>query len=247
MSEYQNLSSSDTGMCSHGNLSNNCSICDKEETQKQTEDKVKEILKSFTTDGCVMLRNAPEEVLSNRQVILEAVKNNGYNLRFASPELCADKQIVMEAVKNYGFALGFASPELQIDENIIKEALKEVEVNEESDKLIAFLMKKTYKEYDEKEMMEEQKSKKDKISNLIKDIHRCLVASEKNPSVLYYEAERISDNIIRDIPESVDRNSPAAEAQQLATIIWTSGEYKNDFQKAQAAMTDLKEMLINLL
>ena len=40
MSEYQNLDSSDTGMCSHGNLPNNCSACHEE---KIKDDNLKDI------------------------------------------------------------------------------------------------------------------------------------------------------------------------------------------------------------
>ena len=46
MSEYQNLNSSDTGMCSHGNLPNNCSACN--------DDKFKEIRELTPHDSVII-------------------------------------------------------------------------------------------------------------------------------------------------------------------------------------------------
>ena len=45
----------------------------------------------------------------DKEVVMEAVKQNGYALEFASKELQGDKEVVMEAVKHGGYALGDAS------------------------------------------------------------------------------------------------------------------------------------------
>ena len=57
-------------------------------------------------------------------MVLEAVKNNGFSLRFASYELRNDKEVVLEAVKNVGFALQFASETLRNDREVVLEAVK---------------------------------------------------------------------------------------------------------------------------
>jgi len=45
----------------------------------------------------------------DKDIVLTAVKNNGFALISASEKLKNDKNIVFEAVKEYGFALRFAS------------------------------------------------------------------------------------------------------------------------------------------
>ena len=51
----------------------------------------------------------------DKEVVLEAVKQNGNALYYASEELCGDRKVVLEAVKQYGCALKFASEELKND------------------------------------------------------------------------------------------------------------------------------------
>ena len=55
--------------------------------------------------------------------MLEAVKSDGYALKWASKHLQNDKEIVLESVSNYSFSLIYASPELKNDRQIIIEAL----------------------------------------------------------------------------------------------------------------------------
>jgi hypothetical protein len=42
---------------------------------------------------------------SDKEFILEAVKQNGYSLKYASKELKNDKEVVLEAVKQNGDSL----------------------------------------------------------------------------------------------------------------------------------------------
>ena len=55
---------------------------------------------------------------NNKNVVLEAVKQNGLALQFASEKLQDDKNVVLEAVKQNGWALQFASEELRNDKDI---------------------------------------------------------------------------------------------------------------------------------
>ena len=50
--------------------------------------------------GCVFTRLecASKELRNDKDVVLEAVKNNGSSLKFASEELQDDKEVVLEAV-----------------------------------------------------------------------------------------------------------------------------------------------------
>ncbi len=61
---------------------------------------------------------------NDKQSVLEHVKKGG-TLIFASEELKNDKDVVLEAVKNDGEALRFASKELQNDKDVVLEAVKQ--------------------------------------------------------------------------------------------------------------------------
>ena len=60
------------------------------------------------------------EIITDREKMLEAVKNDGYNLVYADDTLKADREVVLEAVKSWGTALFDASEELQNDPEIKK-------------------------------------------------------------------------------------------------------------------------------
>jgi len=60
-----------------------------------------------------------EELKSDREIILSAVKASAYNLEYASEELRGDKEIVMAAVASNKRALEFASEDLQNDPDIL--------------------------------------------------------------------------------------------------------------------------------
>ena len=61
---------------------------------------------------------------SDRQVILEAVKQNGCALGYASEKLRNDPDVVMAAVEQYGCALKYASEELKNELKIVLKAIK---------------------------------------------------------------------------------------------------------------------------
>ena len=52
------------------------------------------------------------ELKHDREVVIEAVTQQGRVLRFASEELKGDREVVVEAVRQHGLALRFASEEL---------------------------------------------------------------------------------------------------------------------------------------
>jgi hypothetical protein len=61
---------------------------------------------------------------NNKEVVFEAVHQNGLSLRYASNILKNNKQIVLEAVQNKGESLKYASKELQNNKEIVLEAMR---------------------------------------------------------------------------------------------------------------------------
>ena len=60
----------------------------------------------------------------DRDVVLEAVRQNAFALRYASAELRADRGIVLEAVRQNASALHFASAELRAGRGVVLEAVR---------------------------------------------------------------------------------------------------------------------------
>jgi hypothetical protein len=67
---------------------------------------------------------ASDTLKADRELVLEAVKNDGGSLEFASYTLKADREIVLEAVKSYGRALQYASDTLKNDRELVLAAVK---------------------------------------------------------------------------------------------------------------------------
>ena len=74
-----------------------------------------QILETFSND---MIQN-------DRDIIMNAVTNYGYALKYASKELQNDREVVMSAVRNAGWALQFASRTLKDDYDIVMNAVIE--------------------------------------------------------------------------------------------------------------------------
>ena len=66
----------------------------------------------------------PENLRGDKEIVIEAVKRDGWALEFASKELRNDKEVVIEAVKEDGRALQFASEGLRSDLDIVLEAVR---------------------------------------------------------------------------------------------------------------------------
>jgi hypothetical protein len=60
----------------------------------------------------------------DRELVFEAVKNNGSALEYASADLRADREIVFEAVKSDCSALEYASADLRADREVVLAAVK---------------------------------------------------------------------------------------------------------------------------
>ena len=74
--------------------------------------------------GCESLKVVLTErrkLISDHQFMLEAVKQDGRALEYASEELRGDREVVLEAVKQdeFGSTLQYASPELRGDLQMI--------------------------------------------------------------------------------------------------------------------------------
>jgi Domain of unknown function (DUF4116) len=63
-----------------------------------------------------------EIVIRDVQVVLAAVKQNGYALQYATGKLKNDKDVVLAAVRQNGEALDYASDELKRDSDVINAA-----------------------------------------------------------------------------------------------------------------------------
>ena len=81
------------------------------------------VLEAVKQDGWA-LEYASDELKNDKEVILEAVKQNGQALQCASNDLRNDKEIVLEAVKKVGYALEHASDELKNDKEVVILALQ---------------------------------------------------------------------------------------------------------------------------
>ena len=64
------------------------------------------------------------KIITDREEMLEAVKNNGGALKFASDTLKADREVVLEAVRSDGYAIQYASDTLKDDREVVIEAVK---------------------------------------------------------------------------------------------------------------------------
>lgn len=62
---------------------------------------------------------ASSEFRGDKEIVLEAIKQNGFLLGCASEELRGDKEVVLEAIKQDGYFLELASDELLRDREMI--------------------------------------------------------------------------------------------------------------------------------
>jgi hypothetical protein len=80
---------------------------------------VKEIIFFFPH----ILAYANQDIKSDKEIAIQAVKQNGYTLEYLSEELKSDKELVLEAVNQDGGALKYASEYLKSDRELVKIAL----------------------------------------------------------------------------------------------------------------------------
>ena len=82
-----------------------------------------ELLEQIKRGNLLAFRYASEELRGDREVVLEAVRQNGNALRYASKELQGDRELVLEAVRQDGIALWYASKELKEDREVVLAAV----------------------------------------------------------------------------------------------------------------------------
>ena len=70
-----------------------------------------------------ILRGIPEPFKSDKDIVLSAVRTQGWNLSYASKEMQDDKDVVLEAVKEYPEAYQWASQRMREDAEITAFAL----------------------------------------------------------------------------------------------------------------------------
>ena len=63
---------------------------------------------------------ASDSLKADREFVLEAIKIDPWLIEYASDTLKADREVMLEAVRNDGLVLEFASEELQNDPELIK-------------------------------------------------------------------------------------------------------------------------------
>ena len=81
------------------------------------------VLKTVEHSGHRALAHADPALKKDRELVLAAVKQDGYALGFADDTLRGTREIVMAAVKKDGPALKFADPELQNDRELVLTAI----------------------------------------------------------------------------------------------------------------------------
>ena len=63
-------------------------------------------------------------IIDDKEIMLKAVKQNPYSLKYASEKLRDDKEVVLESVKRAGSTLKYASNELKGDKEVVLSAAK---------------------------------------------------------------------------------------------------------------------------
>ena len=90
-----------------------------------------EVLEAVKEDGHA-LKQASEDLRADREVVLAAVRRNGMELEHASEKLRDDKEVVMKALNNDTWAFQFASEEIRNDKEVVEEAFYGWNTNEAS-------------------------------------------------------------------------------------------------------------------
>ena len=71
------------------------------------------------------LQSAPEEIKSDSEIVLAAVKQDGYALEYADKTMKSDSKIVLAAVKQCGSALQYADKTMKSEFKIVLAAVKQ--------------------------------------------------------------------------------------------------------------------------
>ncbi|KAG2375396.1 hypothetical protein C9374_010019 [Naegleria lovaniensis] len=85
----------------------------------------KEVVVLAVKQNGASLGCASQELRKDKQVVLQAVQQNGLALQFASLMLKDDKEVVMAAVQQNGHALQHASFTLKLDREVVQSAVRQ--------------------------------------------------------------------------------------------------------------------------
>lgn len=83
------------------------------------------MLKAIEENVTWVLAYASDEILTDKEVILKAVKVDGQIFYYASQELRDDKEVALEAISNKWLIIKYASKRLRGDKDIAITALKQ--------------------------------------------------------------------------------------------------------------------------
>ena len=99
-------------------------LCDNRHGTLKHTDKV-HLLELVKSDG-MELKNASDDQMNDKQVVMMAVQQNGCALQYASTTLQNDRQVVMEAITQDANALKYASSTLKRDRELVVMAVTTV-------------------------------------------------------------------------------------------------------------------------
>jgi hypothetical protein len=80
------------------------------------------VLKAVAQDGYA-LRYADESLRKDKEVVLKAVAQDGYALEYADESLRKDKEVVLKAVGKHGYVLMYADEILRKDKEVVLKAV----------------------------------------------------------------------------------------------------------------------------
>ncbi|MEG0359274.1 MAG: DUF4116 domain-containing protein [Anaerorhabdus sp.] len=166
----------------------------------------------------------------NKDFVLEAVKQDGYQLQYANEDFKDDKDVVLEAIKQNAEALQFASTNVRNDKDVLFEVIKQ---NAESLQLALDLLK------NDMEIEEKQKEQKEREAEQIKEKDREEPTSQNmdkavnNDKVIQYlqEEKGLSKEIIQDY---LDRNVLYQDDKDNCVFL---GRYENTVAYVQKQPT----------
>jgi len=90
------------------------------DTLKNDQDFIIKLIREFD----LSLFDVSENMLNNKDVVLNSVRRDGYQLQYASSLLLDDPEVVMVAIKNFIPALYYASERLRKDQDFIINIIK---------------------------------------------------------------------------------------------------------------------------
>ena len=75
--------------------------------------------------GLPKLKNLDKSLKKDKEIVLSAVQQNGYSLKYADESLKKDKEIVLSAVQQNGYSLKYADESLKKDKEIVLSAVQQ--------------------------------------------------------------------------------------------------------------------------